>query len=51
MNEFQKIKQLVNFKLMNLMTDQHLEMSSSASNITIVNSEGENTAPKQQPIL
>ena len=51
MNEFQKTKQLVNFKLMSLMADQHLEMSSSASNITIVNSEGENTAPKQQPIL
>ncbi|MCY7290704.1 MAG: mechanosensitive ion channel [Ferruginibacter sp.] len=51
MNEFNKVKQLINFKLMYLMEEQHLAMSSSASNITIVNNEGDGGAPKQQPIL
>ena len=51
MNEFNKVKQSVNFKLMHLMEEQHLAMSSSASNITIVNNEGDSSAPKQQPIL
>ena len=51
MNEFNKVKQLVNFKLMHLMEEQQLAMSSAASNITIVNNDADTGAPKQQPIL
>lgn len=50
MAEYNEIKQDVNFKLMQLMADMPLEMSSTASNITIVNTEGD-AAPKQQPII
>jgi len=51
MNEFNKLKQLINFKLMHLVEKQYLAMSTAASNITIVNSEANGGAPKQQPIL
>ncbi len=50
LQEFNTLKQKVNFKLMYLMEEFHLEMSSSSSNITIVNADSD-TAPKQQPIL
>ncbi len=50
MADYNLIKQDVNFKLMQLMTDMRVEMSSTSSNITIVNSEGD-SAPKQQPII
>jgi MscS family membrane protein len=50
MADYNGIKQDVNFKLMQLMADMHVEMSSAASNITIVNSEAD-AAPKQQPII
>ena len=50
MQEYNTLKQKVNFKLMYLMEEFHLEMSSSSSNITIVNAEAD-AAPKQQPIL
>ena len=50
MQEYNALKQKVNFKLMYLMEEYHLEMSSTSSNITIVNAETD-AAPKQQPIL
>lgn len=50
MQEFNTIKQDVNLKLMYLMEEFHLEMSSTSSNITIVNAEPD-AAPKQQSIL
>ena len=48
--EFNLLKEQVNFKLMYLMEEFHLEMSSTSSNITIVNADAD-AAPKQQPIL
>ena len=48
--EFNILKQRINFKLMYLMEEFHLEMSSTSSNITIVNAEAD-SAPKQQSIL
>ena len=50
MQEYNALKQKVNFKLMYLMEEYHLEMSSTSSNITIVNADAD-AAPKQQPIL
>ena len=50
MQEYNTLKQKVNFKLMYLMEEFHLEMSSTSSNITIVNADAD-AAPKQQPIL
>ena len=50
MQEFNILKQQINFKLMYLMEEFHLEMSSTSSNITIVNAEAD-AAPKQQAIL
>jgi len=50
MEEFNILKQQINFKLMYLMEEFHLEMSSTSSNITIVNAEAD-SAPKQQSIL
>ncbi|MFN0082123.1 MAG: mechanosensitive ion channel family protein [Ferruginibacter sp.] len=50
MAEYNGIKQDVNFKLIQIMADMHLEMSSAASNITIVKDEGD-PASKQQPIV
>ena len=50
MQEFNILKQKVNFKLMYLMEEFHLEMSSTSSNITIVNADAD-LLPKQQPIL
>ena len=50
MQEYNALKQKVNFKLMYLMEEYHLEMSSTSSNITIVNADTD-AAPKQQPIL
>ena len=50
MQEFNLLKQQINFKLMYLMEEFHLEMSSTSSNITIVNAEAD-AAPKQQSIL
>ena len=50
MEEFNVLKQQINFKLMYLMEEFHLEMSSTSSNITIVNAEAD-SAPKQQSIL
>ncbi len=49
--EYDKLKQQVNFELMRLLELHHLEMSSAASNITIVNTEGDPVPPKQQPLL
>ena len=48
--EFDKVKQSVNFRLMELMDEQNHQMSSSASTINIVNSDG-GGAPKQDSIL
>jgi MscS family membrane protein len=48
--EFDKIKQHVNFQLMQLMTDHKLEMSSSAGSINIIN-QGDSGAPKQDSIV
>lgn len=50
LQEFNILKQQINFQLMYLMEEFHLEMSSSSSNITIVNAEPD-VAPKQQSIL
>ena len=50
LQEFNLLKQQINFKLMYLMEEFHLEMSSTSSNITIVNAEAD-AAPKQQSIL
>ena len=50
MQEYNTLKQNMNFKLMYLMEEFHLEMSSTSSNITIVNADAD-AAPKQQPIL
>ena len=50
LQEFNLLKEQVNFKLMYLMEEFHLEMSSTSSNITIVNADAD-AAPKQQPIL
>ena len=50
MQEFNILKQKVNFKLMYLMEEFNLEMSSTSSSITIVNAEADAT-PKQQTIL
>ena len=50
MQEFNILKQHINFKLMYLMEEFHLEMSSTSGNITIVNADAD-AAPKQQPIL
>ncbi len=50
MQEYNILKQKVNFKLMYLMEEFHLEMSSTSSNITIVNAEAD-ASPKQQSIL
>lgn len=50
MQEFNILKQHINFKLMYLMEEFHLVMSSTSSNITIVNADADG-APKQQPIL
>ena len=50
LQEFNLLKEQVNFKLMYLMEEFHLEMSSTSSNITIVNADVD-AAPKQQPIL
>lgn len=48
--EYDKEKQKVNFKLMTLMSELKLDMSSSASSINIIS--GENSgAPKPDPIL
>jgi len=50
LQEFNLLKQQINFKLMYLMEEFHLQMSSTSSNITIVNAEAD-AAPKQQSIL
>ena len=50
MEEFNILKQQINFKLMYLIEEFHLVMSSTSSNITIVNAEAD-AAPKQQSIL
>ena len=50
MQDFNILKQHINFKLMYLMEEFHLVMSSTSSNITIVNADADG-APKQQPIL
>ena len=47
--EFDKEKQKINFKLMEMMAELKLEMSSSAGNINIINSEG--GMPKQDSII
>ena len=47
--EYDKEKQKVNFKLMTLMSELKLEMSSSASSINIINEPG--GAPKSDNIL
>jgi MscS family membrane protein len=49
-NEFNKLKQLINFKLMHLMTDPNLEMSTSRENITILQEENGDSV-KPQPII
>ncbi len=51
MAEYNITKQKINFKIIDLRSALHLEMSSTASNITIVNTDGEGGAPKQQPII
>ncbi len=50
MAEYNSFKQSVNFKLMQLMSDLHLDMSYTAGNITIVKPK-EDITPKQQPII
>lgn len=50
LQDFNLLKQQINFKLMYLMEEFHLQMSSTSSNITIVNAEAD-AAPKQQSIL
>ena len=50
MEEFNILKQQINFKLMYLIEEFHLVMSSTSSKITIVNAEAD-AAPKQQSIL
>ena len=50
LQEFNLLKQQINFKLMYLTEEFHLQMSSTSSNITIVNAEAD-AAPKQQSIL
>lgn len=50
MAAYNGIKQDVNFKLMHLMEELNLEMSSTPSNITTINTVGDAT-PKQQPII
>ncbi len=47
MNEYNKEKQKINFKLMDLMAAHKLDMSSSASSINIINNEGGATSPRQ----
>jgi MscS family membrane protein len=49
-SEFDKVKQSVNFRLMELMDEHNHQMSSSASTINIVNNDGSG-APKQDSIL
>jgi MscS family membrane protein len=49
--EYDKVKQNVNFELMRLIETHQLEMSSPASNISIVKKEGEAVSPKQSPLL
>ncbi len=51
MAEYNSTKQTINLKLMDLMSAHQINMSSTQSNITIVNPEGDATAPKQQPII
>lgn len=48
--EYDKVKQAINLRLMELMDEQNHHMSSSASTINIVNSDG-GAAPKQDSIL
>ena len=49
-SEFDKVKQSVNFRLMELMDEQNHQMSSAAGTINIINNDGSG-APKQDPIL
>lgn len=49
-SEFDKIKQAINFKLMELMDEQDHKMSTTASTINIVNNDASG-APKQDSIL
>ena len=51
MADYNITKQNINFKILDLMLVLKLEMSSTASNITIVNAESEAAVPKQQPII
>lgn len=51
MAEFDCIKQSINFNLMQLMADQHIEMSSAASSINIFNADADGGLPKQEPLL
>lgn len=51
MTEYNSTKQIINLKLMDLMSALQLDMSSTPSNITIVNTDGDAGAPKQQPII
>ncbi len=49
-SEFDKVKQSINFRLMELMDEHNYQMSSAASTINIVNADSSG-APKQDPIL
>ncbi len=50
--EYDNIKQQVNLQLMQIMIDQQVELSNSASNITIVNNDADaSNIPKQQSII
>jgi MscS family membrane protein len=49
-SEFDKVKQSVNFRLMELMDEQNHQMSSSASTVNIINNDSSG-APKQDSIL
>lgn len=49
--EYDKVKQQVNFELMRLIELQQLDMTSAATNKTVVNNEADTVAPKQSPLL
>jgi MscS family membrane protein len=48
---YDQLKQQINFELMRLLEIHNLEMSASSSNITVVNTEENAAAPKQQSLL
>ena len=50
MAEFNQLKQLVNFSMMDLVNEEGIEMATNTSNLTIIH-DGENEAPKTNSII